>query len=234
LGPPLFLCLRFGAGLRAGPFFFVAASPHQLLVGRRALPATRTGQHRGSCTSAARFDRHNRHAILAALPIPPVTHRASSLWGRNVTFWGSNNWQLCQYQLKSASAGLDTLRVSRFYQKLSTPKMLLFARVAVSHQLYVGRRASRAYLITRSSKLKTRVEAKCYQIAGNICYIQSRLLPRNPLKLNKCWQCCQCYLSGSMHFDLCVRPCARQMHGPPKIKKPKRKPYTLKKVTLDT
>ena len=133
------------------PFFFAAASPHQLPIGRRAsraLSATRTGQHRGSCTSAARFDRHNRHAILAALPIPPVTYRASSLWGRNVTFWGSNNWQRCQYQLKSASAGLDTLRVSRFYQKLSTPKMLLFARLAVSHQLLIGRRASFAYFKT--------------------------------------------------------------------------------------
>jgi hypothetical protein len=173
-GPPFFFRCGFAAPVtyRASSLASLARYAH--------------GQHRGSCTSAARFDRHSRHAIWAALPIPPVTHRASSLWGRNVTFWGSNNWQRCQYQLKSASAGLDTLRVSRFYQKLSTPKMLLFARLAGSHQLYVGRRASRAYLITRSSKLKTRVEAKCYQIAGNICYIQSRLLLRNPLKLNKC------------------------------------------------
>ena len=71
-----------GAGLRVRPFFclfFAAASPHQLLVGRRALPATRTGQPRVSCTGIARCVDRASSAILAIVPITPVICRASSL-----------------------------------------------------------------------------------------------------------------------------------------------------------
>jgi hypothetical protein len=169
-----------GAGLRVRPFFCLffsmRLSPHQLLIGRRALPLHAPGKNMFQASALRALLRTATRLAGLPMPTPPVTYRASSLEatlqrsiagviGKTASISGKNGREI-KFRfpaLVSCSTGTSFLvnnetRVSIFSFMSSPPNHVFWA----SNQLLIGRRAS---LLISKQFLNKRCnvkKGKCY------------------------------------------------------------------------